>query len=137
MLEWVLVSVVGTLAVWCLLLGVLYLARPHHGSLRDAARVLPDTLRLVKRLATDRTVPRSARWALWGLLAYLALPIDVVPDFLPVVGWADDLILASLVLGFLIRRAGPEAVVRHWPGSADGLATLARLLGLGTVPTSD
>ena len=128
--QWVLVSVGGILAVWALLILVLLLARPETGTLRDGARILPDTLRLVRRLATDATVPRSTRCLLWGLLGYLALPIDLIPDFVPVLGWADDVILASLVLRHVIRRAGPETVRRHWPGTADGLSTLGELLVL-------
>jgi len=124
----VLVSLAGVLLAWFLLLFLAYLARPDHGSLRDGARILPDTLRLVRRLATDQTVPRSARWLLWGLLAYLALPIDLIPDFLPVIGWADDLIIASLVLRYLIKRAGAGTVRVHWPGDAEGLSTLGGLL---------
>jgi uncharacterized membrane protein YkvA (DUF1232 family) len=127
-MTWVLLSLAGILVAWLVLLAGLYLARPAHGSLADAAMVLPDTLRLVRRLATDRTVPRSARVLLWLLLGYLALPIDLVPDFIPVIGWADDLILASLVVAYLIRRAGADVVRAHWPGSPEGLATLSRLL---------
>ena len=118
------------LVVWGALLLVVFLARPERGSLRDAARILPDTLRLVRRLAVDRSTPRASRFLLWALLGYLALPIDLVPDFIPVIGWADDLIIASLVLRHLIRRAGPETVVAQWPGTAEGLATLGKLVRL-------
>jgi uncharacterized membrane protein YkvA (DUF1232 family) len=128
LMRWVLVSVAGVLVAWFVLLLVVYVMRPDHGSLRDGARILPDTLRLVCGLATDKAVPRSARWLLWGLLAYLALPIDLIPDFLPVIGWADDLIIASLVLRYLIKRAGAETVRVHWPGDAEGLSTLGVLL---------
>jgi uncharacterized membrane protein YkvA (DUF1232 family) len=133
---WVLVSVAGLLTVWCGLLVAVYLARPGHGSLRDGARILPDTLRLIRLLATDSTVPRSARWLLWGLLGYLALPIDLVPDFLPVIGWADDLIIASLVLRHLIKRAGSETIRHHWPGSDDGLSVLGQLLRIDLAEAS-
>jgi uncharacterized membrane protein YkvA (DUF1232 family) len=75
-------------------------------------------------------VPRSTRALLWFLLAYLALPIDVVPDFLPVIGYADDVIITSLVVRHLVRRAGPDTVLRHWPGSPDGLMALGRVLRL-------
>jgi uncharacterized membrane protein YkvA (DUF1232 family) len=91
---------------------------------------LPDTLRLLRGLATDRTVPRRTRWLLWGLLAYLASPIDLVPDFVPVIGFADDAIITSFVLRHVMRRAGPPKLDQHWPGSPEGLATLRRLLRL-------
>jgi uncharacterized membrane protein YkvA (DUF1232 family) len=124
------VLVASVVVMWAVLLVVLVVSRPDRGSLVQGARVLPDTVRLVRRLAADRTVPRSTRAWLWFLLAYLALPIDVVPDFLPVIGYADDVIITSLVVRHLVRRAGPETVRRHWPGSPDGLAALGRVLRL-------
>ncbi|TDK27027.1 DUF1232 domain-containing protein [Arthrobacter crusticola] len=96
----------------------------------DALRFLPDLLRLLRRLAADRTVPAGVRAALLLLLAYLLLPIDLVPDFLPVIGYADDVLLVALVLRLTVRRAGTGAVERHWPGSPQGLAVLLRLAGL-------
>ena len=63
---------------------------------------------------------------LWLLLAYLAMPIDLVPDFVPVLGHADDAIVVALVLRSAVRRAGSAAVERHWPGTSDGLAALRR-----------
>jgi uncharacterized membrane protein YkvA (DUF1232 family) len=81
-------------------------------------------------LATDAALPRGIRIRLWLLLVYLAIPIDVVPDFIPVLGYADDAIVVTWVLRSVVRRAGPEPVRRHWPGSPDGLAALWRLCGL-------
>ncbi|QYG95626.1 DUF1232 domain-containing protein [Iamia sp. SCSIO 61187] len=97
-------------------------------------RMLPDVLRLVGGLARDRTISRSARWPVWFLIAYLASPIDVVPDFVPVIGYADDALLVSLVLQRLVRRAPPDALARHWPGSAEGLDALRRVLRLTSAP---
>ena len=64
---------------------------------------------------------------LWLLLGYLALPFDLVPDFIPVLGYADDAILVSWVLRSVIRAAGPEVVAEHWPGTPEGLAVVRRL----------
>jgi uncharacterized membrane protein YkvA (DUF1232 family) len=64
------------------------------------------------------------------LLVYLASPIDLVPDFIPVIGYADDVIITSIVLRRLVRRAGPEKLREHWPGTPEGLAQLQRLLRL-------
>jgi uncharacterized membrane protein YkvA (DUF1232 family) len=64
------------------------------------------------------------------LLAYLPSPIDLVPDFIPVVGFADDVLVTVLALRSVTRRAGPEALDRHWPGSGDGLYVVRRLAGL-------
>ena len=124
-------GVVGALILgWLLLIGYLLARRPEEGTAREALRLLPDTVRLVKRLATDRSLPRGVRARLWLLLAYLAVPFDLVPDFVPVVGYADDLIVVGAVLRSVIRRAGPDAVRRHWPGTDDGLATIWRAADL-------
>ena len=111
-------------AVWVAFVAFLLVARPKGWSLRDAARILPDVIRLLRRLAGDHTVPRGVCIRLWLLLGYLALPIDLVPDFLPVVGYADDVVITLVVLRSVIRRAGPDAVRRHWPGTEAGLAVL-------------
>jgi uncharacterized membrane protein YkvA (DUF1232 family) len=92
--------------------------------------MLPDVVRLLRRLAADRTLPRSLRWRLLALLAYLALPIDLVPDVIPVAGYADDVLLVAWVLRSVVRAAGPEALDRHWPGTPAGLAVVRRLAGL-------
>jgi uncharacterized membrane protein YkvA (DUF1232 family) len=85
---------------------------------------------LIRRLAADQTLPRGVRVWLALLLAYLALPIDLVPDFIPVLGYADDAIIVTMVLRSVVRRAGLEAVRAHWPGTDDGFAALVRLTGL-------
>ncbi|MEU8816863.1 YkvA family protein [Actinoplanes sp. NPDC048796] len=121
---------VGLLVIWAALLVALMVAKPGTAQLKEALRLLPDLLRLLKRLAGDRTLPRGVRIRLGLLLAYLAVPFDVVPDFIPVLGYADDAIIVTLVLRSAVRRAGLDAVRRHWPGSDDGFAALSRLTGL-------
>ena len=118
------------LIAWLALLIALARTRPKGGLLKEALRLLPDLLRLLRRLTTDAALPRGVRIRLWLLLVYLAIPIDVVPDFIPVLGYADDAIVVTWVLRSVVRRAGPEPVRRHWPGSPDGLAALWRLCGL-------
>ncbi|MCG2621642.1 DUF1232 domain-containing protein [Arthrobacter sp. I2-34] len=98
--------------------------------LKDALRLLPDLLHVLRRMAVDRTVPAGVRVKLGLLVAYLLLPLDLVPDFLPVIGHADDVIIVALVLRSAIRSAGPEPLRRHWPGSPSGLAIIERLAGL-------
>ena len=88
---------------------------------------MPDAIRLVSRLSRDQALSRTIRLRLLLLLGYLAIPIDLVPDFVPVIGYADDAIVIGLVLRSVIRRAGPEVVRQHWPGTEAGLSTLARL----------
>jgi uncharacterized membrane protein YkvA (DUF1232 family) len=117
-------------STYLVLLGTLLAVRPKGNLLSEALRLLPDLLRMLRRLARDRSVPRAARVRLWLLLGYLAVPIDLVPDFIPVVGYADDAIIASLVLRSVVRRGGADVIRRHWPGTTDGLAALSRLAGL-------
>jgi uncharacterized membrane protein YkvA (DUF1232 family) len=120
----------GLALLWLILLVVLWFNRPSETSARELLRLLPDTVRLVSRLARDGSLPRGVRVRLWLLLAYLILPIDIVPDFIPVIGYADDAVVVALVLRSVVRRAGAEAVERHWPGAPDGLATVVRLARL-------
>ena len=115
---------------YLLMLAALLLARPKGSLLGEAMRLLPDVVRLLRRLAGDSSVPRGTRLRLALLLAYLAMPIDLVPDFVPLLGYADDAIVVSLVLRSVVRRAGAPTVRRHWPGTDDGFAALARLTGL-------
>jgi uncharacterized membrane protein YkvA (DUF1232 family) len=128
---WTLLAVAGGLLLcWVVLVAVLWWRRPEETRLRDLLRLLPDVLRLVRRLAGDRSLPRGVRVRLWLLLAYLASPVDLVPDVVPVLGYADDAVVTVLVLRSVVRRAGPEALSRHWPGTPEGLAAVRRAAGL-------
>lgn len=128
---WDLVILIGALVVaWFALVLVLLVVRPRGGLANEAVRILPDVLKLVRRLAADPAVPRRFRVRLGLLLAYLALPIDVVPDFIPVVGVADDAIIVTAVLRGVVRRSGIERVRAHWPGTDDGFTALAKITGL-------
>jgi len=126
----VLTIAMGLALTYGVLLGALLVTRPRGNLLGEALRLLPDLLRLLRRLAGDASVPRAARVRLWLLLGYLAIPIDLVPDFVPVLGYADDAIVVSLVLRSVVRHAGAPVVRGHWPGTDDGLAALGRLTGL-------
>jgi uncharacterized membrane protein YkvA (DUF1232 family) len=132
-MTFVIAIALGVLLSYLLVLCALLATRPRGNLLAEAVRLLPDLLRLTRRLAADRATPRAARVRLWLLLGYLAIPIDIVPDFVPVLGYADDAIVVSLVLRSVVRRAGAPAVRRHWPGTDDGLAALSRLTRLQPV----
>jgi uncharacterized membrane protein YkvA (DUF1232 family) len=119
---------------WVALVIALLVARPKGLLLAEALRLLPDVLRLLRRLAGDRSLPRGVRIRLWLLLAYLAIPIDLIPDFVPVLGYADDAIIVTAVLRSVVRRAGLEPIRGHWPGTEDGLAAVLRLCGLADQP---
>jgi uncharacterized membrane protein YkvA (DUF1232 family) len=126
----------GLILLWLLALAALALVRPRGSLLTEAIRLLPDLLRLIPRLARDRTLPRGVRVRLWLLLAYLAMPLDLVPDFIPVLGYADDAIVVAAVLRSVVRTAGPQALERHWPGTEDGFAAVRRLAGLPATPAA-
>lgn len=119
--------------LWLLLLALLWRSRPDELTARGALRLLPDVVRLVRRLAADRTLPRGVRVRLWLLLAYLLSPVDLVPDVVPVLGYADDVVVVAWAMRSVVRRAGTEALRRHWPGEPVGLAVVARLAGVSTV----
>ena len=96
---------------------------------RAVARLVPDCLRLARRLARDPRLSRARRLSLLGLVAYLALPFDLVPDVIPVLGALDDALLVVLVLRGVVRAAGPELIAERWPGPPRGLELLQRALG--------
>ena len=115
---------------WLFVLVAYAVLRPDGATLKSAVRLVPDVIRLAHRLARRRDLDRGSRIRLWLLLGYLAMPIDVIPDIVPVLGYADDVIVVGLVLRGVIRRSGADAVRRSWPGDPDGLALLARLCRL-------
>lgn len=123
----------GLLLIYVVLLAALAIyahKHPETMTMKDALRLLPDLLRLIKRLAKDKTVPAAVRLRLVLLLVYLLLPIDLVPDFVPVIGYADDVVIVALVLRAVIRHAGTDPLEKHWPGTTEGLAIILWLAGL-------
>lgn len=98
-------------------------------SVRAWAGLVPDCLVLARRLVADRRVRRRVRVLLGALALYLASPIDLVPDFIPVLGHLDDALVAALVLRVVVRSAGPDLIRLHWPGPAESLEALLRLAG--------
>jgi uncharacterized membrane protein YkvA (DUF1232 family) len=95
---------------------------------RALAGFIPDCLVLLKRLLADPRVSRRRKAVLVLLVGYLVLPIDLVPDFIPVVGQLDDAIVAGLALRLVLRDAGPELVREHWPGPEASLQVVLRTL---------
>lgn len=136
MSEWwqiVLSVVVGLMLLWLMLVLILWLEQrkhPERASLPDLLRLAPDVARLLKRLAGDRAVPMGVRIWLVVLLVYLVSPIDLIPDFIPVLGYADDALVVVIALRFATPRAGSAAIERRWPGTPAGLNAVLRLAGL-------
>ena len=121
--------VVGLVGAWLLLIGVLWLLRPRDIAARDLVAFVPDLVRLVRALLTDRTVERRVRVALGFLLVWLISPIDLIPEFIPVLGPLDDVVVAVIVLRYVRRRLGTAALEQRWAGSEAGLRLLVRLVG--------
>jgi uncharacterized membrane protein YkvA (DUF1232 family) len=91
------------------------------------ARFIPDCLVLLRRLLADERVARRCRFVLLALIGYLSMPIDLVPDFVPVAGHLDDVVVAALALRCALRSGGPELLRRHWPGPDQSLQAVMRL----------
>ena len=103
-------------------------AAGRRGDARAVATLIPDCIVLVTRLARDPRVPRRRKLVLLGLVGYLALPFDLIPDFIPVAGQLDDAIIVALVLRHLVR-SGSEPLIRElWPGPERSLALILRLV---------
>ena len=123
------VALVGSLlAMWALFVALLWILRPRSMRLRDAVRIVPDVLRLVRSLIADRGAPLGVRVALVGLLAWLLNPIDLIPEFIPVLGPLDDVVVAVIVLRYVRGRLGDEDLRRRWPGTPEGYELLNALL---------
>jgi uncharacterized membrane protein YkvA (DUF1232 family) len=123
-------AAVALMLTWLLLVIALAVGRPQGKLLSESMRLLPDLLRLLRRLAVDRSQPAGVRVRLGLLLAYLATPIDLIPDFIPVLGYADDAIIVTIALRKVARRTGIDELRRHWPGTEDGFAAVCRLTGV-------
>ena len=124
------VAVFAVAAVgWLLLVSFLWLHRPSRAVAGPALRLIPDLVRLVGGLLADTRTPTSVRLALVGLLAYLLSPVDLIPDFVPVIGSADDLIIAAVVLRWAGRRVGIDDLRALWTGDPAGFEVVRRLLG--------
>jgi uncharacterized membrane protein YkvA (DUF1232 family) len=124
--DWLLIGLGATLALYLVLIVSLLLA----GRRVDAvalARFIPDCVVLMRRLVGDEQVPLRRKLVLFALLGYLLVPIDLVPDFLPVVGQLDDVIIAALALRYALRAGGPELLRTHWPGPDRSLQLVIRL----------
>jgi uncharacterized membrane protein YkvA (DUF1232 family) len=132
-MTWLLASLAALLLAYAIFVAALVLAGRRDDA-RVVARFLPDCVVLVRRLLGDPAVPRASKLLLGGLVVYLASPIDLVPDFVPVAGQLDDALMVALVLRAVFRRSGAQKLREHWPGPERSLAVLLRLTSGGGPP---
>jgi uncharacterized membrane protein YkvA (DUF1232 family) len=124
--QWMLLGLAVVVVVYAAAVLVLVLVG-RRGDARALAGFITDCIVLVKRLLRDPRVPRRRKLLLVLLIAYLALPSDAVPDFIPVAGQLDDAIVVALVLRAILRSGGDELLREHWPGPERSLAVIRRL----------
>jgi uncharacterized membrane protein YkvA (DUF1232 family) len=122
-------------AVWLLVAIALIRAKRRGANARALLRLVPELARLLTRLARDRMIPLRVRARIYLAIAYNIQPINLIPDFIPVIGLLDNVVITSWAIRSTVKHAGPDTVERHWPGSPEGLTTVNRVLHL-TPPTT-
>ena len=101
--------------------------------MRFLLRALPDIARLIARLVGDPVLPRAAKVALAAAAIYLISPFDLIPDFLPFVGYLDDLLLAAVIVDGILNYVDRGLVLKYWPGTTESLDRIARTARLFAV----
>jgi len=124
--SWLLISFAALVAVWAGFV-LRLMAAGRRDDARALATFIPDCIVLVTRLARDPRVPRRRKLLLLGLVGYLALPFDLVPDFIPVAGQLDDAIIVALVLRHFVKAGGDQLIRELWPGPQPSLDLILRL----------
>ena len=121
----VVLGVYAAFVAWLVVLG-------RRDDARALATFIPDCIVLVTRLAREPRVSRRRKLLLVALIGYLALPFDLVPDFIPVAGQLDDAIIVALVLRSFVRSTGEQLIRELWPGPEQSLVLILRLAQPGT-----
>jgi len=121
--------IVALVALWAILLVLFWALRPKGVSARELLGVVPDVLRLLRSVIGDGSAPLDVRIALVGLLAWIVSPVDLIPEFIPVLGPLDDVVVAVVAMRYVRRRLGVEELRRRWVGTDDGFGLLLRVTG--------
>jgi uncharacterized membrane protein YkvA (DUF1232 family) len=124
--QWLLIALSVTVAVYAAFVVWLLLGGRRQDA-RALAGLIPDCLILFRRLLGDERVPRRSKLLVAVLIGYLAMPFDLVPDFIPVAGQLDDVIIVAFVLRTVLRAGGPDLLREYWPGPSTSLNALMRL----------
>jgi uncharacterized membrane protein YkvA (DUF1232 family) len=126
--QWVLIAAGAAVVVYVGFIAWLALAGRRE-DVRALAGLIPDCLILIRRLVGDDRVPRHSKFLLAALIGYLAMPFDLVPDFVPVAGQLDDAIVVALVLRTILRAGGSALLREQWPGPTTSLNAILRFAG--------
>ncbi|HEY4190853.1 MAG TPA: DUF1232 domain-containing protein [Candidatus Limnocylindrales bacterium] len=129
--RWLIGIVAGLVALWLAMLVVFWALRPKGVPAREIVRLVPDLLRLLRSLIGDAGAPLDVRLVLVGLVAWIVSPIDLIPEFIPVLGPLDDVIVGIVALRYVRRRIGIEDLRTRWAGTPDGFELLTRIVGSG------
>jgi uncharacterized membrane protein YkvA (DUF1232 family) len=132
-LHWLLLAAACVLVVNAAFVVALIVAGRGQGA-RDVVRFIPDCIVLVRRLLGDPRVSRRHKLLLGALIGYLALPFDLVPDFIPVAGQIDDALFVVLALRAVLRGSGSELLREHWPGPESSRGLVLRFVGATNEP---
>jgi uncharacterized membrane protein YkvA (DUF1232 family) len=123
-------SILGiALGVWVVVVGVLLLMG-HRTAAGQLVGLIPNLLRLFRGLLRDPRVPRRSKLLLALGVVWIASPIDLIPEFIPILGPLDDALIAALILRHILRKAGSAVVREHWPGDQATIERMARVLGM-------
>ena len=123
--------VLALASLWVALLILFWFLRPRDVPIRELLRVVPDLLRLLRSLVADRSVPLDVRLVVVALVAWIVSPIDLIPEFVPVLGPLDDVVVAIVAMRYVRRRLGIDDLRRRWTGTDEGFALIVRAIGRG------
>jgi uncharacterized membrane protein YkvA (DUF1232 family) len=125
----VIAILVGIAVAWLILIVLFWVLRPKNVPLRELVRLVPDVVRLLRRIVGDGSVSLDVRFVVVLLTLWILSPIDLIPEFIPVLGPFDDVVVAIVGLRYIRRRMGSEQIEARWTGTAEGFALLTQVVG--------
>jgi uncharacterized membrane protein YkvA (DUF1232 family) len=120
-----LIALASVVAVWAVAVALLF-AFGRRSQARELAKLIPNLLVLFKGLLQDPRVSRGNKAWLWFAVVWLVSPIDLIPEFIPVLGPLDDAVVAALVLRHVLRTTDHAVLAEHWRGDPATLDTITR-----------